>query len=185
MPSMVLAPDALCVNGPPKEIDDHALTRLQRSVAQRFARQVEELSPPPSDLLREEALHELLHCDDFYHMHRNTPIAPYDLSLIRVARGDLDPKNVEEVVSPQAARYVTDPDCWIVKSDAELCVLTDHASRPLRPYWDPTLHDPRDNMREFLGALRRANLLSWRRRARAHIGIFFMQEEGWTTTSRH
>ena len=146
-------------------------------MAQRLARQVEELSPPPSDLLREEALHELLHCDDFYHMHRNTPIAPYDFSLIRMARGDLDPKNVEEVVSPQATRYVTDPDRWIVKSDAELCDLTDHASRPLRPYWDPTLHDSQDNMREFLGALHRANLLSWRRRARAHIGIFFIRKK--------
>ena len=66
----------LCVNGNPKEIDYSSLTPLQRSVVQRLARQVEELSPPPGDLQREEALSELLHCDDFYHMHRNTPLAP-------------------------------------------------------------------------------------------------------------
>ena len=71
-----------------------------------------------------------------------------------MARGDLDPKDVEEVVSPHAAQYVTDPDRWIVKSDAGLCSVTDHASRPIKPYWDPTLHDSRDNMRGFLGALR-------------------------------
>ena len=165
------------VNGNPKEIDDPSLTPLQRSVVQRVAWQIEELSPPQGDFQREEALSELLHCDDFYHMHRNTPLAPYDLNLIRVARGDLDPKNVEEVVSPHAARYVTDPDRWIVKSDAELCIVTDHASRPIKPYWDPMLPDSRGNMREFLGALHRAKLLARRRRARSHIGIFFIQKK--------
>lgn len=76
----------------------------------------------------------------------------------------------------EVAKYLDDPDKWIVKSDEELCQASD-AGVPRRPYWDPVLRRSRSEMKTFLRVLDQNCLLTFRRRSRSSIGAFFVAKK--------
>lgn len=102
----------------------------------------------------------LLRSDDMYSLQRDTHVRPYDLAKIRVCRGDLEPKDVEAVLSPSARRFAADPEKWIVLSDSNLADLSEGPRVPAKPYWDPALGHSRSALAQFLARLDAAKLLT-------------------------
>ena len=104
----------------PPETNDGALGPRQRAITARLASNITEVGAPPADLKPDEALGALLRSDDDYTLDRAGPLGSFDFDRVRVCKGDLVPKEIETVVSEQAAVYARDPDRYIVKSDADI-----------------------------------------------------------------
>ena len=104
----------------PDRVPSDAGGGAQRSVLGRFRRHIDEIGMPPPEVRQEEALSALLRSDDTYTLERGSPVEPFDLSRIRVCKGDLAPKNLADVLDPGLRQYVTDADRWIVRPDSEL-----------------------------------------------------------------
>jgi len=165
----------------PRGLSDLDLSRCseaQLRTGRRLRQGVVENFPPPGDLKKEEALKELLHADDLYAVKRLTALAAYDPTKLRVTKADLAPKEIEDLVSPEARALAEDPDKFIIKDDAELADDVDHGRLPGRPCWDPVLRHNLDKKKEFLKLLHHAGLLTWRRRSRCRVGCFFVETKG-------
>lgn len=167
----------LAVEAVPRALNRRAFDDGHLLVVDRVSREVERYLAPPPDLRRGEALTALLKTDDVYATRRSTPVVSYDITKIRVCRADLTPKEIEDVVAEDIQRFIIDPDRWIVKSDEEILEIANSSDFPSRPYWDPQLRGSDANMKEFLKALDAAGLLTWRRRARAKVGFFFVAKK--------
>ena len=150
----------LCTAVVPNETDVRRCSPSQRDSLFQLAARIDRVVPPPMDLRPEETLQQLLKAHDLYHIERSSTIGSYDLDRIRVCRGDLRPKELEDVLPPSLRHYALAPDRWIVKSDAELAADTDSGLLPSRPYWDPILRASRARCAEFLRALASAGLLT-------------------------
>ena len=123
------------------------------------------------------ALSDLLHSDDMYTLTGGAALGTYDITRLRVARGDLRPKEVATITSADASTFIRDPATHILKSDAELAADVDHGVLRGKPYWDPVLKGSRHNMIEFLTALHTSGLLTWRRRVHSRVGCFFVKKK--------
>jgi len=136
----------------PRGLSDLDLSRCsdaQLRAGRRLRQGVVENFPPPGDLKKEEALKELLHADDLYAVKRLTALAAYDPTKLRVTKADLAPKEIEDLVSPEARALAEDPDKFIIKDDAELADDVDHGRLPGRPCWDPVLRHNTEKKRSF------------------------------------
>lgn len=154
--------------------DNLSFSELQQAAAARLGARVRQVGPPPPEPRKEEALRALLKSDDDYSRQRDANVRPYDLAKIRVCRGDLTPKDVETVLSPEARMYAADPERWIVLPDSALADVADGPALWARPYWDPVLRHSRSKLAELLVHLDKAQLITWRGRARASVGIFYV-----------
>ena len=93
-------------------------------------------------LSEQEALTELLHCQDLYALQPQH-LADYDLDKLRVTNGGVLPKDAVDLVSPSLAEVPRHPCSSMIWSSAELLHL-EESEGPITPYWDPTLHrEPR------------------------------------------
>ena len=154
---------------------DHlGLDSVQRAVVARLRSAVASNFPPPADLGPDGALRELLQSEDIYHVSRNLHLGSYDISKLRVTKGDLQPREIHELVSPATAEYIQEPRRWVLKGEEELAAASDAGELRGQPYWDPKLKHSRQNLSELLQALDAAGLLTWRRKTRCRVGCFFV-----------
>ena len=142
----------------------------------RMSISIREAWPPPANLTPCAALRDLLKSDDLYHLERKDALAPYDPDKLQLVRTPMEPKEISTVVSPEAGKFIMEPDRWIVEADDELLRLANHGV-PLRPYWDTVLRRSKGKKHLFNKQLHRAGLLTWRRRSRAAVGCFFVKKK--------
>ena len=150
-------------------------TGSQSSVLRRVRAKVISAGPPPAGLSGQEALTELLRCQDLYALQPQH-LADYDLDKLRVTEGGVLPKDVVDLVSPSLAEVLRHPCSSMIRSPAELLHL-EESEGPITPYWDPTLRrDPRQRA-ELFNKLADLKILSFRARARAFAGLFFVKKK--------
>ena len=75
------------------------------------------------------ALKDLLHSDDLYMVSAGAALAPYNPLKLRVTRGDLQPKEIESLVSDDARRMIAAPHEYILKSSEDLAREVDAGIR--------------------------------------------------------
>ena len=147
-------------------------TGSQSSVLRRVRAEVISAGPPPVGLSEQEALSELLRCQDVYALQPQH-LAEYDLDKLR---GGVSPKDVVDLVSPSLAEVLRHPCSSMVRSPAELLHL-EESEGPITPYWDPTLRRDSRQRAELLHKLADLKILSFRARARAFAGLFFVKKK--------
>ena len=81
------------------------------------------------------------------------------------------------MTSPEAAVMIREPLKYILKSDEELAADVNNGLLRGQPYWDPVLRNSKAKKREFLLALHRARLLTWRRRVHSRVGCFVVRKK--------
>ena len=91
----------------------------------------------PDGLDGRSAFEAVLKSEDLYVLNRKN-LAPYDPDLLKVAKSDVRPKTATQLLPPDAAQPLLDPDRFIVRSDEVMALWhSEHAG--FKPYWDPTL----------------------------------------------
>ena len=124
-------------------------------------------------LSEQEALTELLHCQDLYALQPQH-LADYDLDILRVTMGDVLPKDTVDLVSPSFAEVLRHPCSSLFRSSAELLHL-EESEGPITPYWDPTLCRDARQRAELFHKLADLKILSFRARARAFARLFLVK----------
>ena len=91
----------------------------------------------------------------------------FALSQLCVTKAVLYPREVEDLTSPAAAKFIrpprSPPSTW-----------TRGVLRG-RPYWDPVLKRSPEKIREVFSAMHRAHLLTWRRKMHSRVGCFVVK----------
>ena len=121
----------------------------------------------------EGALAEVLRTKNVYDLDDDSPAAHYDPDKLKVLKGNTRPRDAKPLVGPEARRFLEFADELIALGDDELR----EASDPIQPHWDPTLARSIASKRAFIDSLRKVGLITFRRRARCHIGAFFVRKK--------
>ena len=116
-------------------------TAAQQSILSSMEHRVAAYGPPPPDLSGQQAFNGLLKSDDMYFSNTKN-VADYDPSLLKVAKSNVMPKVATKLLPDDPARFLLNPDKYIVRSDEEMQSWRDENSS-FRPYWDPTLSKDR------------------------------------------
>eukprot|EP00971_Amphidinium_carterae_P110611 2191010-Amphidinium_carterae.1 len=134
-----------------------AIRRLRGLVAEYLPREV---------MSGKAALTELLHTDDLYAVENKAALRPYCRDRLRVTKGDLQPKEIAQLTSPDACTYISDPYRWMVKSITERTELHNSGEMDGSPYWDASLRRSKKMKAEFLSTI-----------AKAECGCFFVNKK--------
>ena len=100
-------------------------------------------------------------------------LAEYDLDKLRCG---VLPKDVVDLVSPSLAEVLRHPCSSLNQSPAELLHF-EESERPITPYWDPTLRRESRQRAERFHKLADLKILSFRARACAFAGLFFVKKK--------
>ncbi|CAK0791446.1 unnamed protein product [Prorocentrum cordatum] len=150
-------------------------TPLQCDVLQHVARRVKAYGPPPRDLDEDGALAELLASRDLYSQEPKN-LAEYDISKLKICRSGTVAKDAKTLLPPETAGLIKHyKHC--VERDAEQILEARAAVDFPRPYWDPKLARDHDSLFELVGRLRDANLIGFRKKLKAKVGIFFVKKK--------
>ena len=147
----------------------------QKSVQSRVLRRIAAYGPPPAISPR-EAVNELLGTCDI-DQPRPSTVACFAWDKLRILAEDwpVKPRDITETAPAEVAAVFRDPNLLRL-SDEEI----EHVHRDrrlIRPYWDSRLRASRDLRVKFLRALADRGLVSFRRRIRSKVGIFFVRKK--------
>jgi hypothetical protein len=163
--------------------DGGALPRAKAEVRARYGGAVVRLGPVPSPEARSLALAALLKQDDVYRLDSvsASSVRPYVADNVRIIRdGAVSPKSLSAVVGPEGQKYVDAPGKWILRSLQDLAKLGDENF--VVPYTDPLLRR-RSVMKSLVDKLFKAGVITFRRKCRCKVGVFFRGKERWHVTS--
>ena len=99
-------------------------------------------------------------------------MAQYDLSRLRVAKGEIKPRAAHTVLPPSAAAYLKSYEHHIELSASELEAKLATEALPT-PYWDKTLATDRAARLQLYKVLFNMGVLTLRTSAKARCAVFF------------
>ena len=149
-------------------------TSLQRDVLLDLRRRVESYGRRPAHLDGRRALRELLATKDLYGQDPQH-LARFDMSKLKVARGSVSPKLAQTLLPDYAMHFLKHFDTLIERDTQSLQDVVADPAFP-QPYWDPVLRRSRSELRRLLRVLADIGLVSFRRRAKAWVGLFFVHK---------
>ena len=115
---------------------------------------------------------EVIKSKDLYSLEPKN-LAPFDPDLLKVMKSDTVPKPAASLLPAHLAEILENPTTHLVRSEDEISKWT--AENPnFRPYWDPSLASDRQARINLYKTLAAKNLVTYRRRIRAKVGIFFV-----------
>jgi hypothetical protein len=112
---------------------------------------------------------------DVYDLDREATRRPYDESKVRVVREGIVPRDLHGLVGPAGQEVLRDPERYVLKTDEELKRLQPEDFN--KPYTDPLLKR-KGQMEGLLQKLHQIDFLTFRRRARAKVGLFTVEKKG-------
>ena len=160
---------------PPRRAPLSATPSTTRACVSHLAHSIGRHLPAPAEeaICPDGALCELLRTPDLYAVGTAGP-APYVADRLRVTRGELRPQDARLLVGEDARVFLDDPLKYIIRPASS---FSGDGPEPIEPYWDPALRQDKRSLDEFIGLLRKAGLVTWRREARSHVGCFFVPKK--------
>ncbi|CAK0813842.1 unnamed protein product, partial [Prorocentrum cordatum] len=122
-----------------------------------------------------ETLAELAASRDLYSQEPKN-LAEYDIDKLKICRSGTVAKDAKSLLPPDAAGLIRHYAHCIERDSEQILELQAARDFP-RPYWDPTLARDQDGLLLLIDRLRQANLISFRRKLKAKIGIFFVKKK--------
>jgi hypothetical protein len=101
---------------------------------------------------------------------KNCAVEPLDIDRLKILMGETRPKDIEELVGPDALPFVVDPSRRIVRSDDEMCALEDSPAPAC--YMDDGLRTNPSRLLALVTRLHEVGLIGFRRSVKAFIGFF-------------
>ena len=127
------------------------------------------------DASKHGALSELCKTPSLYDTVSTCPCVPMALDRLKILRGDTRPKDIHQLIGPDAKHFVNKPYSYIPRTAHEQ-ELYDHDHLPPVPYSDPKLRDKRF-LRRLVDGLSRVGLITYRRRVLSFIGFFAVSKK--------
>ncbi|CAK0903559.1 unnamed protein product, partial [Prorocentrum cordatum] len=100
-------------------------------------------------------------------------LAPCQPDLLKIAKGKTVPKPAVDLLPPEEAAFLIDPDRYLVRSQPEIDAWNEKHPT-FRPYWDPHLRQDRAARLDLYHKLYSKGLLGFQTRVKAKVGIFFV-----------
>ena len=92
-----------------RDLDHQRLSAWQSRALERLRRQLLRSWPPPDDSSGQDALEQILHSDDLYTVTAGAALGSYSPDKLRVTKADLHPREVSELTSAAAAKFIAEP----------------------------------------------------------------------------
>ena len=132
-------------------------------------------SRPP--VAAQQAFLDLIKSKDLYSAESAT-LVPYDPAKLAVLRGSVEPLPLRPRLPPDARRLLDDRRQTIFRASSDIDRLVDAGEIPqIRPYWDAVLRRSASKRRDFIRALHRCGLVSFRRKIAYRVGCFFVAKK--------
>ena len=158
-----------CPFGPQR---DHGAAK---AVVSDVSRRVRGVGPCPSDLTGDRALRELVAVGSQYTLEPAN-LASYCPDKLKVFKGVGRPKPLQKFLPAESAGYLRHFENQIERSSDELEQVLQSRALP-RAHWDPLSAHNRSTRHAFFQKLVDHGLLSFRRKRKACIGIFFVHKK--------
>ncbi|CAK0853768.1 unnamed protein product, partial [Prorocentrum cordatum] len=126
----------------------------------------------PAGMTAREAFWGLLRANDL-HCVGEKNLAPYQPDLLKIVKGKTASKPAVDLLPPEEAAFLLDPDRYLVRSQPEIDAWNEEHPT-FRPYWDPHLRQDRSARLDLYRKLYDKGLLGFRTRIKAKVGIFFV-----------
>ena len=121
-------------------------------------------------------MNELVRARNLYRLERSAPV-PYDRSKLNVLRnpaGKGSLVELPEILPSQEKR-------WVANFESHLLLPPELRDEALEgapsPYWDPKLRRSKTDYVDLLTGLADQGIISYRRRVRGRVGIFFVAKK--------
>ena len=85
----------------------------QQSILDGMEGSISDYGPCPDDLDGRAAFEAVLKSEDLYILNQKN-FAPYDQNLLKIAKSEVMPKKATQLLPPDAARPLLDPDKFII-----------------------------------------------------------------------
>ena len=121
------------------------------------------------------AIRELLGNKNLYSQEPKN-LAKYSADKLKVLKGAARPKDIRPFLPAFESALLNDYHRHIVRSPEEIADIADTAD-PIYPYWDPTLRTNENERWALFHRLWKVGLLSFRRKIKAPVGIFFVKKK--------
>ena len=147
-------------------------TSTQNSCLSRISGLVRGGGTCPTGLTPKLAFEEVIKSKDMYSLE-SCAVAPYDISLLKVAKTDTVPKPATRLLPPVEANYIDNPEQFIVRTPEEIDRWV-MENPNFQPYWDETLRSSQEVRYDLYRRLAEKSLLGFRKRIKAKVGLFFV-----------
>lgn len=138
-------------------------TQAQRFSLGSMAGRIAAYGESPSDLSGRQG--SFLKSDDMYVLNQKN-LAPYQPSLLNIAKGAVQPKVATELLPPASSNFLLSPEKLIIRSDAEMAEWrVEHL--PFGPYWNPPLASDRPARLHLYQQLPRKGFIVLRKQIKA------------------
>lgn len=151
-------------------------TMPQRAVLQRVARLIRDGGPCPVGQTPKSCFEEICKSRDMYALNRSNA-APYDPEQLKIMKSNTVPKPAHLLLPEHEARCLLEPSRHIVRSDDEIRGWMEE-NKTFEPYWDETLRKDVAARHQLYHRLAEKKLLSFRRRIKSKVGLFFVWKSG-------
>ena len=119
-----------------------------------------------------QCLSDIVKSDNTYRLQGATTVRPDNRDLLNICSADHTSVPLEPLLDGDALAAATDPESWILSDEDDLCA----SGTKFAVYSDPALKD-RDTLLELIVALRRRDLICFRRRRYGWVGVFTVDKK--------
>ncbi|CAK0874268.1 unnamed protein product [Prorocentrum cordatum] len=155
-----------------------APTAVQRSVLESVQEWVGFFGGPPCEAVDgERSLREILLPTDQYELEPQH-LASYDVTRLRVCKGDIRPVPVAELLPAEAAVFLRHFRSQIELTASEAADRIQQAGGLPEPSWDPVLRGDAELRRDFFRRLAKIGIVGFRRVIEFRCGAFVHKKDG-------
>ncbi|CAK0825870.1 unnamed protein product [Prorocentrum cordatum] len=150
---------------------------VQRSVLESVQERIDFYGNPSSEAVDgERSLREILRSTDQYELEPQH-LASYDVTRLRVCKGDINPAPVTDLLPAEAACFLRHFQSQIELSEPEIAERVREAGGMPEPYWDPRLRGDAELRRDFFCRLARIGIAGFRRAIKSRCDAFFARKK--------
>ena len=153
-------------------------TAVQEKLLEHVRSAFEEAGPIPEGMSADSALRDLMSSINLYDGEPGH-LASYDPEKLKILGSRIQPRPLHELLPPHVLPLFHRRHAHIERSPEEFESFKreNPGLCPKQPHWDPKLRNDAAARLDFFKRLYRAGILSFRKRIRSKVGVFFVKKK--------
>ena len=154
------------------------LTSVQQLTVKRISSLLEEAGQCPSDLLPDQALHDLVKAQ---HLYEGEPsnLVEFDAKKLKILTSSVQPKSLSSLLPPHVLPLFRRRSSAIERTPFEVSedLAKNPEACPVKPYWDPLLRRDESRCIDLICRLYRVGIIDFRAKIKSTVGLFFVKKK--------